>query len=254
MAKMPPEYPPEPAPYDPDAHRTVADMASDAEEELPDDPIAMDEELITDTKPFITDVYNEMAGVRRKARNAEASTTSSAGPEDSPKVHPTGPASRPPTSPGSNRSPGAASRMSVGDKQEPGEAEREARMVAAEEEATDMHHGRGQTQRMGEHEKEAFGAEEGGHEGEAGHKAAPGGPGHGAGRSATDVPSAQEGGSGQGIREEEGGDSESPEDRARRRAMEQLGNTDRIPPGGSVFLDKEAVLRRQEGRRQEGRP
>lgn len=28
----------------------------------------------------------------------------------------------------------------------------------------------------------------------------------------------------------------------------QLGGTDRIPPGGSAFLDREAVLRRQEGR------
>lgn len=37
----------EPEAYDPDAHRTVADMATDDEEELPDDPTALDEELIT---------------------------------------------------------------------------------------------------------------------------------------------------------------------------------------------------------------
>lgn len=184
-----------------------------------------------------------------------------------------------------------------------------------------MHHGRGQTQRLGEHEAEAFGRGE-----EASPKAAGGSPGHGAGRSATDVPSASEGSSGQGIREEQGDVGGSPEDRARRRAMEQvsaacclcsepaiwlhpggarlksmgwgqeelpspalqlcqavitvsamlrssaaptrgcpmlrqhtipphglspalqLGGTDRIPPGASTFLDKEAVLRRQEGR------
>lgn len=28
----------------------------------------------------------------------------------------------------------------------------------------------------------------------------------------------------------------------------QLGGSDRIPPGGSTFLDKDAVLRRQEGK------
>ncbi|KAL4420897.1 hypothetical protein ABPG77_001238 [Micractinium sp. CCAP 211/92] len=177
MSKMPPEYPPEPEPYDPDAHRTVADMATDDEEELPDDPTAMDEELITDTKPFITDVYNQTAGVRRKAR----------------------PSSFP----------------------------------------LDMRHGQGQTQVLGEQEGEGSGQTE------AGQPSAGGGPEHGAGRSASDVPSASEGRSGQA---KEGGSGGSPDDLARQQAMEQLGGSDRIPPGGSTFLDKDAVLRRQEGK------
>ncbi|PSC72660.1 exportin-7 isoform X2 isoform A [Micractinium conductrix] len=55
----------EPAAHDPDAKRTVADTA-DAEEMLPDNPMGLDEEIITDIKPFIADLYDDTVGVLRK--------------------------------------------------------------------------------------------------------------------------------------------------------------------------------------------
>ncbi|PRW51135.1 hypothetical protein C2E21_5620 isoform B [Chlorella sorokiniana] len=47
MARLPSEYPPGPEPYNPDKHRTVDELVSDADEMLPDDPVGLDEELIT---------------------------------------------------------------------------------------------------------------------------------------------------------------------------------------------------------------
>eukprot|EP00887_Chlorella_sp_A99_P001074 scaffold14.g1074.t1 len=60
-----PDYPSSEEEDSIDKHRSVADLASDADEMLPDDPIDMDEELIQDTKPFISAAAAAAAGGRR---------------------------------------------------------------------------------------------------------------------------------------------------------------------------------------------
>ncbi|KAL4854277.1 hypothetical protein ACK3TF_004969 [Chlorella vulgaris] len=121
MKHLPSEYPTaaeqEPEQDSPEKHMSVADLASDEDEMLPDDPLDLDEELITDTKPFIADVYNQMPGVLRKATTDDIARHRSAGHGST------------------NRPSGGASRLSTGAR-EP--ESRERRMTEAEEEVTEM--------------------------------------------------------------------------------------------------------------------
>ncbi|KAI3426929.1 hypothetical protein D9Q98_006873 [Chlorella vulgaris] len=119
MKHLPPEYPTElePEQDSPEKHMSVADLASDEDEMLPDDPRDLDEELITDTKPFIADVYNQMPGVLRKATTDDIARHRSAGHGST------------------NRPSGGASRLSTGE-HEP--ESRERRMTEAEEDVTEM--------------------------------------------------------------------------------------------------------------------